>query len=159
MSAARTLLFFAFGAAVVALAVDATGCVDTEPFVVIPDAAPPPPVDAAPPLDAGADVDLRSPCQRCLETPDNPGPGCGDELQQCLDDPKCHGAYTCMLADGCLTKTSQLEIVVCGIPCARDAGIVSQNEPSADLIYNVATCAETTCPHECQPYLFDGGDQ
>jgi len=145
----RLVVALAIGSLVAAGVVTVTACVDTTPFYVPPeDASPPPP----PPVDAGPDapdVDTRSSCQRCIETPDMPGPGCGDELAICLADPKCKGTYDCMLARGCLTKADQRKIILCGLPCAAEAGIVSQNEPAADEIYTVATCAESACPGPC----------
>ena len=147
-----------------ALALGATGvaCLDTTPFFVAPDASPPA-ADAD--LDAGAeeagdaavDVDPRPPCQRCIETPDDAGYGCGAELAPCLADVKCADVYACILANECITRARSLrEVILCGLPCASEAG-VTQVDPAAQLIYNVAQCAETNCTATCAPYLLDGG--
>ncbi len=128
--------------------VAATACLDFTPnYVGAPDAAPPDPV-----IDAGPDapdVDTRPSCQRCIETPDTPGPGCADELTTCLADPLCKAAYACILANGCLTKGSRQKVILCGLPCAEDAGIITQNEPAAIEILDVASCASRACAPSC----------
>ena len=144
---------FVFLAACTAIAgVAAAACLDFTPnYVAPPDAAPPPPVIEAGP-DA-PDVDLRPSCQKCIETPDVPGPGCSNELATCLADPLCKSSYECILANGCLTKGTRQKVIICGLPCAEDAGIVTQTEDAALEILSVANCAATTCHSSC----LDGG--
>ena len=129
----------------------AVACLDLTPiYVAPPDAAPPPP----PPVDAGPDapdVDQRPSCQKCIESPDVPGPGCSDELTACLGDPTCKSSYECILAAGCLTKGSRQKVILCGLPCAEEAGIVSQSEDAAVEILNVANCASKACQPSCLP--------
>ncbi len=129
----------------------AAACLDFAPnYVAPPDAAPPPP----PPMDAGPDapdVDNRPSCQQCIETPDTPGPGCHDELAACLVDPLCKSAYECILENGCLTKGTRQKVIICGLPCAEDAGIITQTEPAAVEILNVASCASKACQTSCLP--------
>lgn len=144
---ARTVVVLACSTAIAGIA--AAACLDLTPiYVAPPDAAPPPP----PPIDAGPDapdVDIRPSCQKCIETPDVPGPGCSDELAACLADPVCRSSYECILFNGCLTKGTRQKVIICGLPCAEDAGIVTQTEDAALEILNVANCAATTCHSSC----------
>jgi hypothetical protein len=136
----------------IAIAAVLAACLDVTPITVVPvepDADVPPP---PPPIDAGPDapdVDPRTDCQKCIETPDMPGPGCGDELAICLGDPKCRDTYDCMIRRNCLARANQQLIILCGLPCAAEAGIQSQFEQAANEIYDVATCAEGACPKPC----------
>jgi hypothetical protein len=144
----RALVSIAIASLAIASGVVVAACLDTTPFIVpAPDSAvePPPPVDAGP--DA-PDVDQRPPCQQCIEAPTSDG-GCADLLGVCLADPKCNGTYQCMLLHQCLTKADQRKIILCGLPCAAEAGIMSQFEQSANEIYDVATCAEMNCAGPC----------
>jgi hypothetical protein len=152
------------GLALVATAIGCAGaaavaCLDTTPiYVAAPDAAPEPP---PPDLDAGPDapdVDRRTLCQQCVEAPDMPGPGCGDELATCLADDKCKGAYECVIAKSCLLKGTQEKVVLCGLPCAADAGITSQFEQAAVDLYGVASCALMACPKPCMLVTDAGAD-
>jgi hypothetical protein len=116
--------------------------------VPVEEAAPPPPV-----VDAGEDapdVDMRPPCVQCLETPDQPGPGCATELGECRGDPKCNATYDCVIAKSCLTKGDQKKIILCGLPCAQEAGILTQDEPSAVLILDIVACIQASCASPCK---------
>ena len=139
-----------------AFAAVGVACLDTTPLVYVPptpDAEPPPVV-----IDAGPDapdVDTRPPCQLCVESPDDGGAGCADELAACTADPKCNAAYACIVLQGCLNKESQRKVILCGLPCAAAAGIVTQDEPAAVEIYAVAVCAQTSCADAC--HISDAG--
>jgi hypothetical protein len=119
------------------------GCLNTDPLLELPaeDAAAPT-VDVL--TDAGADVDLRGPCQRCVEAPDDAaGGGCASILTNCNASPKCAGTYQCVLRAGCLTKGVYRDIINCGIPCAEEAGIVTQTDPAIPLVLGVTNCVST----------------
>ena len=142
------------GACALSFAVAALGlaaCLDmtTVEFVApVPDASPPPPVvDAGPDV---PDVDTRPPCDQCLASPDQPGPGCADELAACLADTKCHAMYECVVAQQCLTKGSQKKIILCGLPCAESAGIVTQDEPAVVFVLAVVSCLQSACAVACK---------
>ena len=129
-----------------------SACLDMTPIEfapAVPEAAPPPPpiIDAGPDV---PDVDTRPPCELCLESPDQPGPGCADELAACRADTKCKATYDCVLANGCLTKGSQKKMILCGLPCAENAGILTQDEPAAVLVLKVVACVQGACASACK---------
>ena len=112
--------------------------------------------DVALDVDAAAiDADLRPACQRCVESPDLPGPGCGDELARCLAEATCRAVYACVVARACLTKDSQKKMLICGIPCASEAGVTSPSDPAAVLALQVIECAQSNCIGACR--LGDAG--
>lgn len=136
------------------LAAAATGA--TVAFVACLDATP---VTVAP-LDASADAlggmapdarpDARlTPCVRCIETPDQPGPGCGNELSTCMANTECAHALDCAIANGCFDLGSSGALISCGYPCAQEAGISTLNDPAITLAYGVFMCAAAACGPAC----------
>ena len=123
-------------------------CLDTNAIDFVPA-----PITTLAPVDAGPDVedaDLRRPCQRCVESPDEPGPGCGNAVAACVDDPVCVLVYQCALSRGCLEKADQRESVSCGVPCAEEAGVRSSSDPVVTLILGVTNCiAGNACGAIC----------
>ena len=122
-------------------------CLDATPYTM-----PPPANDggANPTIDAAEDGDAATTtCRACLGAPDAPGPGCGDELAACQADPKCGAALACALADGCFDRGSLGQLVVCGLPCAKAAGIVSNDDPALTQAFDLFHCAGTTCVTPC----------
>ena len=122
-------------------------CLDATPYTM-----PPPTNDggATRTIDAAEDADAAmTTCRACLGAPDAPGPGCGDELAACQADPKCGAALACALADGCFDRGSLGQLVVCGLPCAKAAGIVSNDDPAVTQAFNFLHCAGTTCVTPC----------
>jgi hypothetical protein len=121
-------------------------CLDATPiFVAPPDAS----VD-----DAGAETSLAEACRQCIEAPDTPGPGCGKEMQACDQLPGCKAAIECTFAAGCFTLGSASKVVVCGLPCATEAGILTGTDPAIPAATNVFNCSTTTCAPACSA----GGD-
>jgi hypothetical protein len=126
------------GASVCGALVAVAACVDTTAIAFEPQA-----LTTPAPADAGLeeeDADLRRPCQRCVESPDEPGPGCGTETSACSADPQCAQIYACALREGCFEKASRHDAVSCGIPCAQEAGVVSTSDPVVSLILGVTEC-------------------
>jgi hypothetical protein len=122
------------------LASTLSSCVDTKPIAFDFDAS-------SPVHDAGIDASL-SPCVRCLQTADQPGPGCLDELKTCQRNPVCAAVITCTTAAGCFDLGSQNDVILCGLPCAVDAGATAQEDIEA-LAYDVFTCMFSHCDAVC----------
>lgn len=135
-------------------------CVDTTPFTLQETA------DAAPPVvdatfdskveeashDAVMDAAIETgptKCQQCLETPDMDAHGCGNEVAACLQNPKCARAIECAVANDCFDRGSSAGLIMCGYPCAQDAGI-TLTDPAINLAYAVFTCASTNCSGACR---------
>ena len=162
LRSALTAVLFILGA-LVSLAV---ACLDMSPVIVEtpptmrPDIyIPLPDVDIPDGADAAAfDVDLRPPCQRCLESPDQPGPGCAQEIAACEANPQCAQVYACVIYSGCLYLASRSALANCAIPCLQEAGVTSQTTPAGMAAYNLTICGFTTCTRVCGP-SFDGGAQ
>jgi hypothetical protein len=142
----RALVLFVPAVAVSALI--ASACVDTTAIDYKEQA-----ITALPPADASSDAegaDLRRPCQRCAETPDVPGPGCGTAVAACTADATCALVYQCAVARGCLEKSSHHDVVVCGIPCAAENGVVTTSDPVVPLILGITECvSEGACGSVC----------
>jgi hypothetical protein len=121
-------------------------CLDPSPYTMPASAS-----DAAPPLDASRDGDaaIVTTCTTCLQTPDTPGPGCADEVAACKASAKCNVALECALANACFERGSLEKLVACGLPCAQDAGIVSNDDPALSQAYDLFHCAGTTCGGPC----------
>jgi hypothetical protein len=117
------------------------GCVDINP-VTVENVV----VDAAPPSDS----DAPTPCGLCLNGPNSPGPGCGDEIAVCLTDERCTRILRCTEPLRCYEKPTQAETQDCGLPCFRmEVG----NTLPTDLItmlLNIAACAQNTCGPICR---------
>lgn len=170
MSTRRTLWFVALAGAAAGAAVAGVACLDLTPSIYEAPAsgdgqAPMPDVvvmESMPPGDGGQgdaaiDGDASAPevvvpptCVGCLNTPDDAASrGCATELGACLANAECASTYHCCVAHGCFQQPTFRDIVNCGIPCAEEAGIVSQQDPAVMLIYGIAVCASCNCNGIC----------
>jgi hypothetical protein len=103
-----------FGAAslVVASGLLGLGCTDTTPIDV-------PPKEGGV-IDAGGDARARPECHACISAPDDPGPGCGDELAACFGTMYCGEIYECAYALGCVFEATYEDSLLCAIrPCGK----------------------------------------
>ena len=132
-------------------------CLDATPVTVASQVdSSPPPVDApVAAQDASRDSQPEAeaeagptPCVKCLETPDDAGPGCGNELSACMANPKCAKAMQCAFANGCFDRGTMGGLISCGFPCAQQAGI-TLTDPAIDLAYAVFRCAAAACGPAC----------
>ena len=98
-------------------------------------------------LDVAADA-LR-PCEVCMRSPSDPGPGCAEVSAACGADPTCNATMECSIAAGCLELSGQGAIIDCGTPCGRDAGL-DLSSPSITLVLAVVKCAQDTCGPICR---------
>ncbi|GAC1543903.1 MAG: hypothetical protein NVS3B10_08060 [Polyangiales bacterium] len=152
-STASTAAVFLALATVVAAGLVEGACLNVDPV----DFHPPP--DSAVALDTAvgessdADADAPLGCRECVERPDDPGPGCGDEVKACRDEPKCSLILDCIYATGCFYLKTRKDFIVCAIPCAAEAGVVTTADPVVGLGIAVATCADGKCRAFC-----GGGD-
>ena len=120
----------------------ARGCVDIDPVTVQPVV-----VDAAPPPDS----DEPTACGKCIEAPNSPGPGCGDEIAICRTDERCTMVLDCSAPLRCYEKPTPAEVNDCGLPCFR---MVVGNTLPTDLIMmllNIQACAQNICGPTCRP--------
>jgi hypothetical protein len=117
----------------------AVGCLDPSPYYLDVDAAAPPPRDAG--ADGGG-------CGRCLNAPDQPGPGCATEVAACQMDPVCRDTFACFQTR-CEGLTSQEQVVGCGLPCAQEAGLTSTAGSTFTLATNVFNCLLGACLGAC----------
>jgi hypothetical protein len=106
--------------------------------------------DASSPSDADApSSDAPGVCETCLRAPSRPGYGCGDEIAACAADPVCAGTIECGIAKGCFSLGTQAEIVDCGTPCGREAGL-DISSPAIELIFAFIACAQDACGPTCR---------
>jgi len=116
-------------------------CVDPEPVVVSS------PGRATPSAD----------CLKCMATPDNPGPGCGDEIDQCFTAVTCHRSYDCSIEMGCIGGKIQ-QLVACLPACTMAAGFQSLDDPGRDYGLRVYECiTRGACSTKCFTDVADGG--
>jgi hypothetical protein len=141
MSKLRATLVVASIAALIAMAMH--GCLDiTEIAVAEPDAG-----DDAPVRDV--DPDGPRPCEQCLRTPRDPGPGCRESLDVCFGDTACQATVTCAIALGCVELGNQDAVIRCGTPCAVEAGL-DPSTSSINYVIDLVSCATTTCGPICR---------
>jgi hypothetical protein len=93
--------------------------------------------------------DGQRPCEACLQSPSEPGPGCGPLFERCFADRPCRDTMTCALASGCLELPNQGEVIDCGAPCASQARL-DPTSPSITYVLELATCGTTTCGTICR---------
>lgn len=104
--------------------------------------------------DASEDADPDAPdpkalCRACIQTPNSPGPGCGDQYQACFANEKCVLIFECVLAKGCTSRPTQPEIINCALPCVSEAGGVNIGDPAVQLILPIAPCVLGPCKPSC----------
>lgn len=124
------------------------GCLDVDPLPFYPrDAGT---MDVGSVDDAGEDApDPKAVCRACIETPNDPGPGCGDQYQACFANDKCVLIFECVLAKGCTSAPTQPEIINCALPCVSEAGGVNIGDPAVQLILPIAPCVLGVCKPAC----------
>jgi hypothetical protein len=100
-----------------ALAVATPAC-DPPVYDITEEAGPPPA-----PTDAKSDVVVvdTTTCLACVDAPDMPGPGCGNESAACQADDQCSSLFACVLASGCIGGPPST-FITCALPCANEAG-------------------------------------
>jgi hypothetical protein len=141
-AARASAMFFA------ALAAVGAGCLDVPIVHVEQHRSDAGDADASrPPFDAS--IDGPNACEACLRAPSRPGYGCGDPLDACTADPQCSGTIECSIAAGCFMLPSQADIIDCGTPCGRDAGL-DVSSPSLQLVLAVVMCAQDVCGPICR---------
>ena len=96
-----------------------------------------------------ADADAPPTCRECIESPDVPGPGCATEVASCRASAKCKQIYECLFEAGCWATSVRKDFIICGLPCAIDAGVVSETDPDALAAIAVAECADPKCGTYC----------
>lgn len=67
----------------------------------------------------------------------------------CGKDGRCTNAFQCLEFASCIEGRSRDEAVSCGLPCAQQAGITTQEDPSAKLLLGLLDCAVAQCPTDC----------
>ena len=109
--------------------------------------------EAPPPPEGGADGDVDAPltCRECIEAPNAPGPGCGTEVAACLASTKCTEIYACLFELNCWAIAVRRDFIVCGLPCAIEAGVASVDDPEVKLAISIAECAIANCGTFCHP--------
>jgi hypothetical protein len=122
-------------------------CLDLSPLPYSPPAADASIGDA--PVDVNLDA-LAAACRQCLSS----GP-CASSLSACDKDMSCATFAECMTSSVCWASslTDLAHLSPCVIACATDAGITSQNSPTAVLIAPLFTCAQdpARCGNACLP--------
>jgi len=109
---------------------------------------PPPSVDGGlvEPSDVANEVaDPNPPCRACIAAPNEPGPGCADELSRCGLN-RCFEIFECGYAAGCQFKKSTSEAVECYRPCL---GRFAEYDPALVAISNLLSCADAKCIDVC----------
>jgi hypothetical protein len=98
--------------------------------------------------DASSEVAaLKSPCRLCIEATNVPGPGCADELAQCLPT-RCGGWFECGYDAGCAAQMTAHEALDCWRLCLGPiAG--SANDPTVVAISRLAQCIHQRCSDIC----------
>jgi hypothetical protein len=140
--------------ALLAAAIATSGCLSVDPadFHVAPrDSSVPDTIVA----ETSSDGDAPLTCRQCIERPDDPGPGCGTEVEKCRASAKCKQVYDCVYANDCWSHSVESEFIACGFPCAVEAGIISTDDPDVQAAIAIARCELKACAGIC--YAVDAG--
>ena len=89
-------------------------------------------------------------CRECVEAPNVPGPGCNDQVAACKASPKCAQLYECLYTAGCWVFDVRKDFILCGLPCAIEAGVIAETDPEAVLAIGVVECAAPKCGAYCR---------
>ena len=95
------------------------------------------------------DAETSLDCYACIEAPDDPGPGCGDEYGTCIANAQCKAIMDCVYVARCFYLKTTKDFVACAIPCAAEAGVVETDDPVVTLGLNVAYCVDKVCRAFC----------
>ena len=100
------------------------------------------------PGDAASEAaDPNPPCRACIAAPNQPGPGCADELSRCNDWASCLDIYACGYAAGCIFKKTQAESLECFRPCAEP--YASIDDPTIVVTIQLISCVYAKCNDVC----------
>jgi hypothetical protein len=105
--------------------------------------------DGGPFRELDVNPDAPRPCEVCVRAPSDPGPGCAGVMAVCAADRGCHDTVECAIAARCLELTGQGNIIDCGTPCGRDAGL-DLSSPSLTYLFDVLGCAQDACGPICR---------
>ena len=102
--------------------------------------------DGALPIDAYAHPE----CRACIAADPTTGAGCGDKLANCAATAHCVDIYECAYENGCVTKPTQNESIVCALPCANALKLTDVNDPSIQMAIRLTECFHSSCAKECE---------
>jgi hypothetical protein len=115
------------------LAAPFAGCLDPEPL----------------PFSFEGKAMITAECLTCLNTPDTPGPGCGDEIAACKAVATCNRSLDCSLARQCIGGSVQV-LVACLPECTNAAGFTGPDDPGRNTGFAVYTCiTQGACAKVC----------
>jgi hypothetical protein len=85
-------------------------------------------------------------CFACLEEPT----ACGALIDACYADPRCAPVYVCVEKERCLDRPVLDDKILCGLPCAADAGITRIEDPLVSTyLVGLLACAKEKCEAQC----------
>jgi hypothetical protein len=122
----------------------AVACVDTSPIAVSKDAGVPTPVRDAP---LGEVSDPHPACHACIEAPNDPGPGCANQLARCNANAGCQTIYECAYKIGCVFKVDYQESLACALPCTE--GILNAFQEPIMAAIALTECFHAACTDVC----------
>jgi hypothetical protein len=134
----RLLAVFNFACGILA-----TSCADTSVITIFNDGG-----GAGRDVTSEESVREKPACHACIVAPNDPGPGCGQEMDLCVATPFCAYIYECAYANGCVFKRTQGESIGCAFPCAKD---ITQNayDEAIRTALALTTCFHAQCRDAC----------
>jgi hypothetical protein len=91
-------------------------------------------------------------CVACIVAPKSPGPGCRDEVDACLNDPKCQALVLCATGRGCIVSGTQGDAIACAIDCADQAMVSDFTDPAVNAAETILNCGYGgACSKACSP--------
>jgi hypothetical protein len=87
-------------------------------------------------------------CIACINAPDSPGYGCGEELATCSQNPSCERGYRCAVQDGCYAGAVS-GLAACARQCAEVGGILGAQDPSTLSALALYQCILGKCHDRC----------
>src|SRR3954453_2323338 len=86
-------------------------------------------------------------CLAGVELPEK----CAGIIEQCqAADPRCKPAFSCIEREACFDLLTLDDKILCGLPCAQDAGIQSADDPViSTYLVGLVGCAQEKCAVPC----------
>ncbi|MET0593683.1 MAG: hypothetical protein ABW133_13350 [Polyangiaceae bacterium] len=101
-------------------------------------------------LDAGPDAeDHLTVCLRCIQAPEEPGPGCSIPYTACVENEQCKLILECGIQMGCF-QGPRKGFLACGLGCLMAGGVKTPDDKTLNAASNAFQCfANGACANSC----------
>jgi hypothetical protein len=89
-------------------------------------------------------------CHACIVAPSDPGPGCGDSIEDCKISERCMEVFECAYRRGCVTMLTRDQSMACALPCTTELNIKDVASASIQSAIRLTTCFHSVCASVCE---------